>query len=218
VTVAATVKRKVKHDFTEQHFRAARFFADCAANLESEPCGTDPEGQIKKSQHCAYVVGAISSAVMGLEACINQIYLDACDRDYNKLGGLDETAIALLAEWWPHLEAIHVDTLLKYQHALLVASKTALPKGESPYQDAESLVLLRNVLTHYKPEWDDAPKQHGKVRSRLEGRFSCNALYPDAYLWFPHRCLGAGCASWAVRTTEVFVQTFCARLGIQNRP
>jgi hypothetical protein len=217
VSVSAIVKRKVKCDLAEQHFQAARFFADCASKLESEPCVADPEGQIKKSHHYAYVVGAISSAVMGLEAYINQIYLDACDRDYNKLGGLDETAIALLAEWWPRLEASHADTLLKYQHALLVASKTALPKGETPYQDAESLILLRNVLTHYKPEWDDAPRQHGKVRSRLEDRFSCNALYPDAYLWFPHRCLGAGCARWAVGAAEEFVHGFCTRFGIPWR-
>ena len=217
LTVAGTVERKVKHDFTKQHFQAAKFFTDCATHLESEPRGTDLKDEIRKNQHRAYVVGAIISAVMGLEACINEIYLDACDKDQNKLSGLGEQVMALLAEWWPRLEKSRADTCLKYQHALLLAGKPAMSEGENPYQDADSLVLLRNALTHYKSEWDDSLDQHGKLRSRLEGRFALNPLSPDAHLWFPHRCLGSGCARWAISTAETFVSEFRRRLGIATR-
>jgi len=217
VPVTDACKVKGKHNFAKQHFQAARFFGECAKRLEDEPCAADLEDKIRKNQHRAYVVGAIVSAVMGLEACINEIYLDACDKNHNKLSGLGEQAMALLAEWWPRLERSRADTCLKYQHALLLAGKPAMLKGENPYQDADSLVLLRNALTHYKSEWDDSLDQHGKLRSRLEGRFALNPLSPDAHLWFPHRCLGSGCAAWAVRTAEAFVQTFCRQLGIPDR-
>ena len=214
--LTATVKRRVCHSFTKQHFEAARYFADCAASMENESQKANLKDEIGKSQHRAYVVGAVVAATMAMETCINEIYLDACGKNRQKLKGLDEQEMALLAEWWPHLEERRVKILLKYQHALLVVGKPALPKGENPYQDADNLVHLRNTLTHYKPEWDDA-KIHAEIRARLEVKFDVNPLAPDAYLWFPEQCLGSGCAKWAVSTAEAFVSVFCTRLGILPR-
>ena len=213
VAVTAKVGWRVCHSFTKQHFEAARYFANCAASMENEFQKADLKDEIGKSQHRAYVVGAVVSATMAMETCINEIYLDACNKDRQKLSRLDEHEMALLAEWWPHLER-HVKILLKYQHALLVVGKPALPKGENPYQDADNLVHLRNALTHYKPEWDNALKMHADIRARLEGKFAVNPLAPDAHLWFPDRCLGSGCAKWAVGAAEEFVRAFCERLGI----
>jgi len=215
VAVTAKVGWRVCHSFTKQHFEAARYFANCAASIESEFLKADLKNEIGKSQHRAYVVAAVVSATMAMGTCINEIYLNACDKDRQKLSGLDEQEMALLAEWWPHLER-HVKILLKYQHALLVVGKPALPKGENPYQDADNLVYLRNALTHYKPEWDDA-KIHVEIRGRLEGKFDVNPLATGAYLWFPEQCLGSGCAKWAVGAAEEFVRAFCERLGIPER-
>jgi len=214
-TVTANIRWRVCHSFTKQHFEAARYFANCAASMENEFQKADLKDEIGKSQHRAYVVGAVVAATMAMETCINEIYLNACDKNRQKLNGLDEQKMALLAEWWPHLER-HVKILLKYQHALLLVGKSALLKGENPYQDADNLVYLRNTLTHYKPEWDDA-KIHVEIRGRLEGKFDVNPLAPGAYLWFPEQCLGSGCAKWAVGAAEDFVRAFCKHLGIPER-
>jgi len=214
-TVTANIQWRVCHSFTKQHFEAARYFANCAASIENKFQKADLKDEIGKSQHRAYVVGAVVAATMAMETCINEIYLDACDKNRQKLSGLDEQKMALLAEWWPHLER-HVKILLKYQHALLLVGKSALLKGENPYQDADNLVYLRNTLTHYKPEWDDA-KMHVEIRRRLEGKFDVNPLAPGAYLWFPEQCLGSGCANWAVGTAEEFVRAFCEHFGIPER-
>lgn len=205
----------MKHSITKQHFRAASFFADSAARLENEICAADLKDEIRKPQYRAYVVGAIVSAVMGLEACINEIYLDACDASQKNLAGLDESAMSLLALWWIEIERRPI--LFKYQHALLLLGKPALPKGESPYQDVDGLVCLRNALTHYKSEWDDSLDKHGDLQSRLTGKFDLNPLSTKNALWFPHQCLGSGCARWAVVATEEFVRAFCERLGIPGR-
>ncbi|MFC2079824.1 hypothetical protein ACFLSZ_07575 [Candidatus Bipolaricaulota bacterium] len=205
----------VKHRFTKQHFRAASFFADSAAHLENEICVSPLKNEIRKPQHRAYVVGAIASAVMGLEACINEIYLDACDASQKNLAGLDESAMSLLALWWIEIERRPI--LFKYQHSLLLLGKPVLPKGESLYQDTESLIRLRNALTHYKPEWDNSLDVHGNLQSRLRGKFTLNSLSTSANLWFPHKCLGGGCARWAVGAAEKFVRTFCEHLGIRKR-
>ena len=217
VGLTAKVGRRVCHSFTKQHFEAARYFADCATNIENEFLNADSKDEIGRSQHRAYVVGAVVSATMAMETCINEIYLDACGNNRQKLKGLDEQEIALLAEWWPHLEKRRADTLLKYQHALLVVGKPALPKGENPYQDADNLVHLRDALIHYKSEWDDALGKHSNIQARLEAKFDVNPLAPDAYLWFPEQCLGSGCARWAVGAAEKLVRAFCEHLGIPER-
>jgi len=212
-TLSATLL--LQHHFARQHFRAARFFADSAASLETEISAVNEKDDARKPQHRAYVVGGIVSAVMGLEACINEIYLDACDKSQTNLVGLDDTAMSLLSEWWLELE--RRPTLLKYQHALLLLGKPALPKGENPYQDADHLIHLRNALTHYKPEWDDSLDVHASLETRLTGRFALNPLTTKTYLWFPHQCLGSGCAHWAVGAAEEFVRAFCTHLGIPKR-
>ena len=205
----------VQSRFTRQHFLAARFFADSATSLESAISAAGLKEETRGPHHRAYIVGAVVSAVMGLEGCINEIYLDACDKSQTNLAGLAEGAMNLLALWWPVIESRPI--LLKYQHALLLLGKPVLPKGESPYQDTDSLILLRNALTHYKPEWDDSLDVHASLEARLTGRFALNPLSTEASLWFPHRCLGSGCAHWAVDTAEAFVRTFCVQLGIQER-
>jgi len=217
VAVTATVKRRVCHSITKQHFEAARYFAGCAASIENEFQKADLKGEIGKSKHRAHVVGAIVLATMAMESCINEIYFDACGNHRQKLEGLDEQKIALLAEQWPHLEERREGILLKYQHALLAVRKSALPEGKNPYQDADNLVHLRNALTHYKPEWDDTLGKHSNIQTRLRAKFDVNPLSPDAFLWFPDRCLGSGCAKWAVSAAEEFVRAFCEHLGIPER-
>jgi len=172
--------------------------------------------EIGKSQHRAFVVGAVVSATMAMETCINEIYFDACGKNRQELKGLDEQEMALLAKPWPKLDSRRRSILRKYKTALQSLGKDALDPDAQPYKDADNLVYLRNALTHYKPEWDDA-KIHVEIRGRLEGKFDVNPLAPGAYLWFPEQCLGSGCAKWAVGAAEEFVRAFCEHLGIPER-
>jgi len=213
VRVSGAVGRRVYHDITGQYFEAAEHFSNCATNIETEFQKTSLKDEAGQSQHRAYVVGAIVLAAMTMETCINGIYLDACGKN---LKGLDDQEIALLAEWWAFLDERRAGTLFKYQHALLLVRKPKLPPERNPCKDADNLIFLRNALTHYKPERDDA-KMYGKIRKRLEGKFDVNPLAPNAYLWFPEQCLGSGCAKWAVGAAEEFVRAFCEHLGIPER-
>lgn len=211
-----TVIATVKHNFARQHIEAARYFASCSSDIEKELLLAKTKEEPRMSKQRAHVVAAVVCAVMGLEACVNEVYLDACDGS-KRLAGLDKQTVALLAEWWPCLEKQRANILLKYQHALLLAGKSPMPKGQNPYQDTDSLILLRNALAHYKPEWDDSLNTHAELRNRLEGRFAPNPAAGPRSLWFPHQCLGSGCARWAVHTVEEFVSAFCTRLGIPPR-
>lgn len=209
-TVSATAR--VKYNFSKQHLQGAEFFAQQARNLESSVQAVTDNHQ---SQHRAYVTSAILSSVAFLEASINELYYSACNKDLTALPNFDLHMFDLFAQFWEDVETYPI--LNKYQVALALAGKSRFDPGGSPYQEAESLVKLRDCLVHYKPEWDDERGRHQKLESRLKGKFPLNPLVAKAALWFPHRCLSAGCAAWSAETARKFSDEFCSRLAIPLR-
>lgn len=62
--------------------------------------------------------------------------------------------------------------------------------------------------------------QHNGYRPeqrRLRTCFSPNTLLGPRARWFPDLCLGAGCATWALRSAEAFSNEFSSRMGIPSR-
>ena len=203
---------RVKHSFSRQHFSAAEFCSEEASRIESS--GTD-QSEVERSNHRAYVTGVIFSAVATLESSINELYLEAKDKNKTALAGLTDADLSALEGEWESVESN--PTLEKYQEALRILGRPELDRGNNPFQDADSLIYLRNALIHYKPEWDDETKIHAKIRARLNKKSALNTISDPNSLWFPHQCMGAGCAAWSVDTTRAFVVEFCKRMGLAPR-
>lgn len=207
------VSLRLKHSFSKQHYRTARYFSEEAAHIEDSSTNLS---KVDGSKHCcAYVTGAILFAIAALEASINEFYLEALDENKNTLSGLNNSQLSALANQCVTVESLSV--LEKYQEALKSIGQKEFDRGRNPFQDTDSLIHLRNALIHYKPEWDDEAKVHQKIQARLHKKFSLNTLSNSKSLWFPHQCLGAGCAKWSVETIELFMSEFCKVLGIPNR-
>ena len=204
---------QVKHSFSSQHLRAAKHFATQAARIETRCVGLDRPAPVS---HRAYITGAVISAVAGLESSINELYLEAIDRNLNALKGLTDVQVLAMSEQWRRIKG-DPDTLGKYQRALSVCGVAELPKDANPYTDARDLVKLRDALIHYAPEWDDEAKVHAHLKTCLNSKFPLNRLVGRNNLWFPHRCLGSGCARWACETALALLNEFCSRLGIPSR-
>jgi len=207
----ASFSAVAKHNFSRQHLRAGSHFSCLAAAREKSDKPTEEE----RAQHRAYVTGAIVFSVAFLEASINELYLEAIDRDLGTLSGLSATQTSALAEFWEIVENLPV--LKKYQLALVICGKEKFDSGAEPYQGTDALVRVRNALVHYRPEWSHEVENHQKLQDRLQNRFSLNPFAAGAALWFPHQCLGAGCASWAIQHATRFMTDFCTRLGIPAR-
>lgn len=205
---------RLKHSFSKQHYRAARYFSEEAAHIENSSTNLS---KVDGSKHRAYVAGAILFAVAALEAFINEFYLEALDRNKNNiLSGLDDSQLSALAKQWGTFNRF-LSALKKYQEAFKSVGQKEFDRSRNPFLDANSLIDLRNALVHYKPEWDDEAKVHQKIEVRLHKKFSLNTFSNSKSLWFPHQCLGAGCAKWSVDTVESFMSKFCKVLGIPNR-
>jgi hypothetical protein len=201
-----------RHYIAGQHLWSARHYARLCAELETERTGKTAFD----IQHRAYAVNAVLSAVVFLEALVNETFQDAADGQASRIAPLDPRCVALMAEFWNASEAgsRYVGVLDKFQMALLFADRPRLDPGAAPYQDAKLLIGIRNRLVHFRPAWQSVGEET-KEEAQVKGKFDPNALMAGTgNLWFPDKCLGAGCARWSWTTSLALADEWAKRLGI----
>jgi hypothetical protein len=201
----ASVTIRLKTHFRVQHMLAAAYFTRKAFDIESNHTEL-VDGELSVA-HRGYVTGAVLSAVASLEATINELYIDAQAANSPTFQDVEPIIPrSLAAENW---EVLEQDPILdKYQKALSLAGKPESNRGASPYQEVHSLIKLRDALVHYKPEWDTDQKEHKKIESRLKSRFPPNPFAGPNDAFFPKKCLGHGCAEWAIKSSIRFIDGF----------
>ena len=230
---AITITRQY---LSHSHILAAAYFARQSARIEREH-GSKGWIEVNKSgafiQHRAYVMGAIFSAVAFLEATINELFLDTVaenDIDVGIASGelpwyhrgrkprgpytaLPNALRSQMAQQWQQ-EVRKLKPLLRFQRALQVAGKDPYHKGRPPYQDVDLLMRLRNALIHYEVEWVQAGEH--RIENALRGRFPLNPFFPEDLdnTFYPDKCLGHGCAKWAVHSSLEFADSFHDRLPV----
>lgn len=211
LSVKATASSRVNLSF--QHMQEAIHLTKLSKNCEITNAGkTFSDGDFF-NHHRAYVVGSIMTSVASVEARINEFYLDATD---NLLGSiLDSSQQDLLAQLWKPLDEKRISLLQKYQIALAAIKRSKFDPSKGPYQDVSLLIDLRNMLVHFKPEWDNDQKKHKKIEEKLRGRFELNPFWPqEDTIFFPFKCLSHGCANWAVSSSMNFILEFFALTGL----
>jgi hypothetical protein len=198
---------------SRHHIISAHNFAEAARTVENEDPDEVPLDD--KWRYRAYVTAAVLSSAGFLEASINELYLEL--QKVTKSGDSQlRHELALLVNAWPQIVSSPV--LQKYQIALSVTDADQYNEDASPYADAECLVRLRDALLSYNAEWDDTRGRHQVLEARLKDAFPPSPLVSAQRPWFPDRCLGAGCAKWAVKTAQLFANDFYRRMALPGRP
>lgn len=218
---------------------AAYTFAMMARALETDhPFQPDPEPQgpekyVRKGLQRKLVrlsAASVIMAVAGWEARLNSL-LHLTDDATFRAGSKTWRALPDEArQHWPALWRDEVNKTRKLQlldksrEALRLAGMEPIKTGEGIGQAFAILVNLRDALVHSKP----ALRRHGRnvpqreldpLEVDVRNRFSPSSLAGEhePYLW--RRCLGAGCARWAVNTAEGYAMEFRMRLGVPvSRP
>lgn len=146
----------------------------CVEIEESEKDLDWPQPHFEESTgHAAAVVLLATSA---LEAAINEIYLHAVDGNVNAFPSLTEQDVTLLGQMWDPLEASRAPVLRKFSVALVVARRTPMVPGKEPTQSCSVLIALRDLIVHFKPEWEDELDKHLKLEKQLRSKFTLNQL------------------------------------------
>lgn len=202
----------IRHSIALQHLWNARHAARLAAEGEATK---DRTNFLAVRGHS---MSAVISAAGFIEAIVNEVFANVADWQPGHSGreGLaDETVDTMRRRWNGPTFSRYCWVLKKYQIALTAAGKAKLDTGRQPYKDADVLVILRNLLMHYKPpQWQgDKPVL---IENELKNKFPGNQLAPGG-LWYLDECLGAGCAQWACTTCVEIVDTWWQTMGI-GRP
>lgn len=198
---------------SRHHIISAHNFAESADQLEQSDPGEQPVEE--KWRYRAYVTAAVLSAAGYLEAAINELYLELQKVTQSEDSHLRHE-LALLVSAWPQI--VNSPVLQKYQIALSVTDADQYNEDASPYAEAEGLMRLRDALLSYSADWDDSRGRHQVLEARLKDAFKPSPMVSSQRPWFPDRCLGAGCAMWAVKTAQLFANDFYRRMALPGRP
>lgn len=208
---------RVKANLAGLHLQSAnRFASQCEEITAAESALDWPQPHWDESR--SFASAAVILSVAALEATANEFFLEAVDGNTTAMQRIGERNRRMLATMWDEIDEHSI--LHKYEIALAVCEAPQFKRGEAPYQPAAALIELRNALVHFKPEWDSELDRHSKLQRRLAGKFEkCGlaAMAKGSMVWFPHECLGAGCARWSVNVTKEFIADFCRRLEIPPR-
>jgi hypothetical protein len=202
----------IEHSFQREHLLAATYFVAMAKRIESR--GAAAVGAEGMTRHRASVTGAIVSSVAFLESSINELYLEF-QRAGDDGSAIPTRAHTQLETLWPKADGAPL--MLRYQVALQSVDAERFNERRSTYKNVERLLELRGALVHHQPERHDERQRHQSLQRRLRSCFSPNTLLGPRARWFPDLCLGAGCATWALRSAEAFSNEFCIRMGIPSR-
>ena len=204
IHLSASLTVRVRTDFSIVHLTNAAYFAGQCAILEAGRSWPQPNEVF--IPHRAFAANAIIASAATLEAFLNEVHLKAADRAEAVLGRLDQVSRQIV-ELWDTVE--RQPTLRKYEWLLSLGGLPPIPRGHSDYQGVADVIQLRDALVHAKSEWDDDSRISDRLETRLRGKFAPNGMAAPDQAFFPHRALGAGAGSWAVKSALEYMDRFC---------
>jgi hypothetical protein len=171
-------------------------------------------------QIAAYCVALITTAGCYIECRINEFWLTALNNEMTSPGLTKDQKIRF-NEIARSLDWKMESTLDKYQLALKTVGAQVFDKGGPPYQDAATLMLLRNEIVHHLPcKTEFLDDRRVSKNSKLEGRLQTlirECPYEGIKSFFPQNCLHHACAEWAGATSQIFVDEFLVRAGANTK-
>ena len=212
MTFSLTFSADVRYTFTGQFLEAATLFARRARLIEGMP---DAElSEELRAEHRGLVSAAVMQCAAALETEAGEICVYGPGSHLGS-NGTNHSAQQFLT---PIAEVIDSqETLRRFELILHLLQRPALDRGHRPYQSAALVVRLRNETTHYKSKWGQ-DMESSKLFASLKGlRHNPPPFISPNTNFFPHQCLSADCAAWAVNSTVAFLDAVYDKLGVPSR-
>jgi hypothetical protein len=201
-----------RYTFTAQFLVASAIFAKRTREMERSLGASATEAT--QAEHRGIVVAAIMQCAAALETEIHEISTHGPGAHLGS-DHTDRQSQELLA---PLADVIDdQEVLTRYEIVLHLLQRPPLVRGAEPFQSAALLIRLRNELVHYKSRWGkemDGSKLLAALHSLKHQR---PPFVSGDSNFFPHQCLSADCAAWAVRSAVAFIDAFYAQLDVPSR-
>jgi len=201
-----------RYTFTAQFLEASAIFAKRTREMESSLGASASEAA--QAEHRGLVVAAIMQCAAALETEIHEIskHGPGAHLGSNHTDRQSQEFLAPLANVIDDQEV-----LARYEIVLHLLQRPPLARGAEPFQSAALLIRLRNELVHYKSRWGQE-MEGSKLLAALSSLKHRRPPFVSEYSnFFPHQCLSADCAAWAVRSAVAFIDAFYAQLDISSR-
>jgi hypothetical protein len=211
--------------FSVRYIQSAALLCRLGYAIESSGRVSGEVSQEDLLRHEAFILNSILSTVAFLECTINELYADAADDAYYYADEKQELLLKTIGERWNNEKNFdRAPMVSKYQKILEIAGKSPFDEHEEAFANIRILSEIRNHLMHYKREWVVIPTDstHGSAPGRtadkfekiLRTKFALNPLAEKNQPFFPDKCLGHGCAEWAVLNSLIFTDAFFRRLEL----
>jgi hypothetical protein len=212
--------------FSVRYIQSAAVLCRLGYRIEKDFLESGEISEEARLRHEAFILNSILSSVAFLESTINELYSDAVDNAYFFYDEKNETLLKTISEKWKNEKNFDRAPLVnKYQKILLIAGTFAFDDDDPAYTNVRNLIEIRNFLMHYKREWltvkkgrmvgDCCETQGEKLEKILKTRFAPNPFAHKNQPFFPDKCLGHGCAEWAILNSLIVSDEFFRRLGFQ---
>jgi hypothetical protein len=212
MTLSVKGTSDTRYSFVGQHLRASAAFVRRIRDIER--LAPDQLNETIVCEHRGLVCAVIFQCAAALETEAHE----ACvygPGSYLGSNGTDQEAQRFLS---PIADVVDdQETVARFNFILHVLHRQALDKGSEPYQSAALVVRLRNELVHYKSRWG-AEMESCKLYRALEAMgHLAPPFVSETTNFFPHRCLNADCAAWALRSAVALLEAFYEALGVPSR-
>ena len=211
--------------FSVRYIQSAALLCRLGYEIEKE---YEKTGQISPEfllRHEVFILNSLLSSVAFLESTINELYADAADDAYYFMDEKKEALLRTIREQWKNKKNFdRAPMISKYQKILDIAGKIKADEHDTDFSDVRNLIEIRNYLMHYRREWVIVQKGPGagkseetqaeKFEKMLKNKFLENPLAQKNQQFFPDKCLGHGCAEWAVCTSIRFTDEFFKNLEL----
>jgi hypothetical protein len=209
--------------FSVRYIQSAAVLCRLGYQIEREYSESIEVSEEACIRHEAFILNSILSSVAFLESIINELYSDAADNAYIFYDDKNETLLKTIGEKWNNEKNFDRQPLLnKYQKILLIAGAPEFDDDDPALTNVRNLIEIRNFLMHYRREWLTVKREkeagvsgitHGeKLEKILKTRFAPNPFAHKNQPFFPDKCLGHGCAEWAVVNSLIISDEFFRRL------
>jgi len=211
--------------FSVRYIQSAALLCRLGYEIEKkyEKTGEIPTDSLLR--HEVFILNSLLSSVAFLESTINELYADAADDAYFFIDEKNETLFRTIREKWKNEKNFDRAPLItKYQKILDITKKPVFEENSTIFSSVHNLVEIRNYLMHYKREWIIVQKdkeeptgketQAEKFEKLLKNKFLENPLTQKNQQFFPDKCLGHGCAEWAVQNSLEFTDHFFKNLEL----
>lgn len=201
-----------RYTFTGQFLEASAVFVRRAREIERT--ATESTDDATRCEHRGLVCSVIMQCVAALETEAHEVCTHGPGSHLGS-NGTDTAAKDFLLSVAEFVDG--QSALDRFDLILHLLKRPGLNKGANPYQSAALVVRLRNEIIHYKSKWG-AEMERNKLQAAL--RSLAHEPPPFAHPsmnFFPHRCLSADCAAWALASVVEFLETFYVALGVPSR-